>query len=226
MSPLGASVPARQASSLGRVIASYQVLAAPADVELSIRKSRFLARLRRVEDEAAARAVVEQTRREHRGANHNCSAFALGPGAQVARSSDDGEPSGTAGLPMLETLTSRPVSDVVAVVTRYFGGVKLGTGGLVRAYSEAVAAGLDEAGIRTRRLSMRAAISVDHVAAGKLENELRAGGVVVTDVDYGAQVIIGVAVPVADWPLFADHVAGLTAGRADLAPRGESWVDD
>ncbi len=226
MSSLGAPVPARQASSLGRVIASYQVLAAPVDVELSIRKSRFLARLRRVEDEDAARAVIEQTRREHRGANHNCSAFALGPDAQVARSSDDGEPSGTAGLPMLETLTSRPVSDVVAVVTRYFGGIKLGTGGLVRAYSDAVAAALDEAGTRARRLSMRAAISVDPLAAGKLENELRSGDVVVTGVDYGVQATIEVAVPVADWPRFADHVASLTAGRAHLATLGESWVDD
>ncbi len=207
------------------MIASYQVLAAPVDVELTIRKSRFLARLRRVEDEDSARAVIEQTRREHRSANHNCWAFALGAAAQVARSSDDGEPSGTAGLPMLEALTGRPVSDVVAVVTRYFGGVKLGTGGLVRAYSEAVVAALAAAGTRPRRRSMRAAVTVDHLAAGKLENDLRSGGVVVTDVAYGAQATIEVAVPVADWPRFADHIAGLTAGRAEVALLGESWLD-
>lgn len=208
------------------MIASYQVLAAPVDVEITIRKSRFLTRLRRVEDEAQARAVIEQVRREHRTANHNCSAFALGPDARIARSSDDGEPAGTAGMPMLEVLTGRPVSDVVAVVTRYFGGVKLGTGGLVRAYSDAVVAGLDAAGTRTRRLAIRGAVVVDPAAAGKLENELRSGGVLVTGVEYGARATLEVAVPVARWPEFADRIAGLTAGRASVEELGEAWYDD
>ncbi|WP_024793105.1 IMPACT family protein [Tomitella biformata] len=217
------------------MIASYQILAAPVDVEVTIRKSRFLTRLRRVEDEAAARAVIEQTRREHRTANHNCTAFALGPGAQIARSSDDGEPSGTAGLPMLEVLTSRPVSDVVAVVTRYFGGVKLGTGGLVRAYSDAVAGALDEAGTRTRQLSVRAAVAIEPMSAGKLENELRAAGVVVAGVVVAgvayaadsatADATIEVAVPVAAWPRFLDQIAGLTAGSAEVVELGQVWVD-
>lgn len=208
------------------MIAGYQVLARDVDVEETIRKSRFLTRLRRVEDEESARAAIEQTRREHRTANHNCTAFILGPGGQVARSSDDGEPSGTAGLPMLEVLAARPVGDVVAIVTRYFGGVKLGTGGLVRAYSDSVAGALDAAGTRARRLSTRAAVAVDAMSAGKLENELRAGGVTVVGVSYGLQAVIEVAVPVADWPRFADHVAGLTAGRAEVAELGQTWVDD
>lgn len=210
------------------MIANYEVLAAPVDVELVIRKSRFLTRLRRVEDEAAARAVIEQTRREHRAANHNCTAFALGPGAEIARSSDDGEPSGTAGLPMLEVLVSRPVSDAVAVVTRYFGGVKLGTGGLVRAYTDAVADALDQAGTRTRRLSVRAAVAIDPMSAGKLENELRAAGVVVTGVDYAATApaSIAVAVPLAAWPDFRGQIAGLTAGGGEVVELGQAWVDD
>lgn len=208
------------------MIASYQVLAAPADVEITIRKSRFITRLRRVEDEAQARAVIEQVRREHRTARHNCSAFALGPGAQIARSSDDGEPAGTAGMPMLEVLTGRPVSDVVAVVTRYFGGIKLGTGGLVRAYSDAVVAGLDAAGTRTRRLSMRGAVEVDPSAAGKLENELRSGGVHVVGVDYAARATLEVAVPIAQWSEFSDRIAGLTGGRAQVEELGTAWFDD
>lgn len=213
------------------MIASYQVLARDVDVEETIRKSRFLTRLRRVEDEEAARAVIEQTRREHRTANHNCTAFTLGPGGQIARSSDDGEPSGTAGLPMLEVLAARPVGDVVAIVTRYFGGVKLGTGGLVRAYSDSVAGALDAAGTRARRLSTRAAVTIDALSAGKLENDLRAGGVTAVGVSYGAGpsssgALIEVAVPVAEWPRFADRVAGLTAGRAEVAELGQTWVDD
>ena len=203
---------------------SYLVPARPVDVEITIRKSRFLTRLRRVDDEAAARAVIEQTRREHRTANHNCTAFVLGPRGDVARSSDDGEPSGTAGLPMLEALTTRPVSDVVAVVTRYFGGVKLGTGGLVRAYSDAVAAALDEAGTRTRARSVRAAVAIDIAGAGKLENELRTGGVAVTGVDYAAAATLAVSVPVGAWPAFPALVTALPSGRGELAALGEDWV--
>ena len=205
---------------------SYQVLARDVDVEITVRKSRFITRLRRVEDEPAARAVIEQTRREHRAANHNCTAFVLGPRAEVARSSDDGEPSGTAGLPMLEALTGRPVSDAVAVVTRYFGGVKLGTGGLVRAYSDAVAAALEQAGTRPRIRSVRATVALDIAGAGKLENELRAGGIEVLEVDYSvAAVALTVSVPGGEWPAFPDLIAGLTAGRARLEELGRDWTD-
>ena len=104
---------------MARVTApSYLTIASAGDVETEVRKSRFLCRLRRVDDEDSARAVVEQTRKEHWGARHHCSAYVLGPDARVERSNDDGEPAGTAGAPMLEVLRGREVNDVVAVVTR------------------------------------------------------------------------------------------------------------
>ncbi|MGH3317578.1 MAG: IMPACT family protein, partial [Nocardioidaceae bacterium] len=125
------------------VPSSYLTVARSRDAETEVKRSRFLCRLRRVEHEDQARAVVDEARREHGDARHHCSAFILGPAGQVQRSSDDGEPAGTAGGPMLEVLRGREVSDVVAVVSRYFGGTLLGAGGLVRAYSDAVRAALD-----------------------------------------------------------------------------------
>lgn len=203
----------------------YSVIARGVDVETEVRKSRFLARLRRVTDEEEARAVIEETRREHRTANHHCTAFVLGPAAGTARSSDDGEPAGTAGAPMLEVLTRRPVSDVVAVVTRYFGGVKLGAGGLVRAYGDAVSQALDAAGTRTRQQMVRGTVTVGIAAVGRLENDLRSAGVMVTDIAYAADATVSVALPVSEWPGFADQVASLTSGSARVSELEHTWLD-
>ena len=132
-------------------VTRYRTVARSAVAETEVKRSRFLCRVERVESEEAARAVVDRARKEHWDARHHCSAFVLGPDGAVQRSSDDGEPSGTAGAPMLEVLRGREVSDVVAVVTRWFGGTLLGAGGLVRAYGDAVRAGLDAAGVRRTR---------------------------------------------------------------------------
>ena len=123
------------------------------DVEMEIKRSRFLTRLRRVATEEDAREVIAERRKAHFDASHNCTAFVLGSDSGVARSSDDGEPAGTAGVPMLNVLHSNGLSDVVAVVTRYFGGIKLGGGGLVRAYSDAVAQAVEEARGHASRLA-------------------------------------------------------------------------
>jgi uncharacterized YigZ family protein len=149
----------------------------------------------------------------------------LGPTGDVQRSSDDGEPSGTAGAPMLEVLRGRGVSDVVAVVTRYFGGVLLGAGGLVRAYSDAVRAALDEVGVRERRLLERYDVDVPHSDAGKLENALRAHDVVVLGVDYGARATLHLAVPAADPDLLPHLLAELTGGELEARPAGTEWVE-
>lgn len=203
----------------------YSVIARGVDAETEVRKSRFLARLRRVTDEEQARTVIEETRREHRTANHHCTAFVLGPTAQTARSSDDGEPTGTAGVPMLEVLTRRPVSDVVAVVTRYFGGVKLGAGGLVRAYGDAVSQALDAAGTRTRSRVVRGTVTVDIASVGRLENDLRTAGIAVTGSSYDTEASLSVAIPVEDWPSFTDRVAGLTSGSGRVVEVDRAWHD-
>lgn len=203
---------------------SYLTLARAAQASIEVRRSRFLATLEPVADEAAARAVVERMRREHWDARHHCSAFVLGADGAVQRSSDDGEPAGTAGAPMLEVLRGPGVSDAVAVVTRWFGGVLLGAGGLVRAYGDAVRAGLEEAGTLRRTLLREQLLVLDHADAGRVESELRARGVAVLSVDYAERVRLLVGVPAGEEAGLTATVAGLTGGAVVPVPAGERWV--
>ncbi len=175
-------------------VTSYLTVARDGTAEIEVKRSRFLCTVARVADEAAARAVVDRLRKQHWDARHHCSAFVLGPGGEVQRSNDDGEPAGTAGAPMLEVLRGREVSDVVVVVTRWFGGVLLGAGGLVRAYGDAVRAGLDEVGTLRRVLLTEHEVVVAHADAGRLESELRARGVQVLDVAYAERVTLRLGV--------------------------------
>ena len=204
---------------------SYLTVARSGDAEIEVKRSRFLCHVERVATEEAARAVVERIRRQHWDARHHCSAFILGPDAAVQRSHDDGEPSGTAGAPMLEVLRGREVSDVVAVVTRWFGGVLLGAGGLVRAYGDAVRVTLDEAGVRRRALMERYDVVAGHPDAGRLESDLRARGVTVFGVDYDERATLHVAVPADSAPGFSDMVAELTGGCSRPEASGATWVD-
>jgi uncharacterized YigZ family protein len=203
---------------------SYATVARSAEAEIEVKRSRFLCHVERVADEAAARAVVERRRKQQWDAPHHCSAFVLGPDGDVQRSSDDGEPSGTAGAPMLEVLRGRDLSDVVAVVTRWFGGTLLGAGGLVRAYGDAVRAGLDAAGVRRRVLSQLYDVRVGHADAGRLESDLRGRGVEVLDADYAERVTLRLATPPAT-DLTA-LLAELTGGTVAASPVGTAWSDD
>src|SRR5688572_26715041 len=128
-----------------------RTIAAPGVHEIAIKKSRFIATLTRAATEDEARAAIDEVRRRYWDAGHNCSAYRVGPGGQYQRTSDDGEPAGTAGSPMLSVLARRDLTDTVAVVTRYFGGVMLGAGGLIRAYGQAVSAAVDAIGVVERR---------------------------------------------------------------------------
>lgn len=204
---------------------AYTTVAGPVVATVEDRRSVFECWLRRVDSEEQARAVVEQARATHWDARHHCSAFVLGPDAAVQRSSDDGEPSGTAGTPMLEVLTHRGLSDVVAVVTRWFGGTLLGTGGLVRAYSGAVSAAVDVAVPLERRLMRLATLEVGHADAGRVEHALRGAGVAVRDTAYGSGVTFTLATPEGRLADLATLVARVTGGSAAPVPGGTEWVD-
>lgn len=216
---------------------SYTTLATGPDFrnELEIKRSRFITVLRRAPDEDSARSLVAALRKEFHDARHHCSAFVLGPDRMVQRSSDDGEPSGTAGIPMLEALLKREtqpgttdLSDVSAVVVRYFGGVLLGAGGLVRAYSESVSAALEAAPMVRRRRLRVCAVPVPHAAAGRLDNELRAAGYSMAKTSYGAQeTILRIAIPDTAEEITAagERVAAFTAGAVAIVPEGTAWVD-
>jgi uncharacterized YigZ family protein len=204
---------------------AYRTISGHASAEIVVQRSRFLCEVVRVEDELSARGVIEQARREHWDARHHCSAFILGPDRALERSNDDGEPPGTGGNPMLEVLRGRELSDVVAVVTRWFGGTMLGTGGLSRAYADAVRAALDEATFVQRVEQELCEVTVDLAAAGRLEHELRSLGTKVIATDYTDMATLSIAVPLIAVPIAEEIVAELTEGRAELHRRGRRWVD-
>ena len=182
--------------------------------EIEVKKSRFRCALARVTSEDEAREFIHARRRQHHDARHHCSAFVLGDGASTQRSSDDGEPAGTAGVPMLEVLRRNELTNTVAVVTRWFGGVKLGAGGLVRAYGTVVADALDHVGLAQRRPMRIVHITTGHLTAGKWENDLRAAGHRVADVEYGDAVRIEVHVPDDSVADFEAWLAESTGGDA------------
>ncbi|GAA1170178.1 IMPACT family protein [Nesterenkonia xinjiangensis] len=218
------------------------VLAEDADVvvELERRKSRFLTVLRRAETVGDAQAVVDGLRREYHSARHHCSAWVIGPVQEIRRGNDDGEPSGTAGAPMLEALTHaampggrQDLTDAVAVVVRWFGGNLLGAGGLVSAYSDSVVAAVRQAesrGLLRRRRRMRQVrLSAPVAVVGRWENELRATGVEVLGTDYGAgsaaQLRLAVDDTAEDLAALEARLAQLTSGRAALQDDGIGWLE-
>ncbi|MFE5094292.1 YigZ family protein [Streptomyces sp. NPDC056638] len=203
----------------------YRTVARAGVHETEINRSRFICALAPASTEQEAQDFVARIRREHPTATHNCFAYVIGADASVQKASDDGEPGGTAGVPMLQMLTRREMRYVVAVVTRYYGGVKLGAGGLIRAYGGVVGEALDELGTITRQRFRLATITVGHERAGKLENDLRATGRSVREVRYAEAVVIEIGLPDADVEGFRGWLADATAGEAELELGGEAYGD-
>lgn len=218
----------------------YTVLATQEPVShlLEIKRSEFIGYLLRVESESEARAFIDSIRKQYHDARHVCSAFVIGADREIQRSNDDGEPAGTAGIPMLQALLARrtegrqgqstDLSDICAVVVRYFGGIKLGAGGLVRAYTDAVVETLDTAPLVARERLRLGTVTASHAEAGRFENDLRALGYTVVGTDYtasGAEITLGVF----DAPeTLADTekaLAELTAGAGHISWGSTEWVD-
>lgn len=177
----------------------YRMLSKGAQAELVEKKSRFIATIRPVSSEEEAVAFIEEMKKKYYDARHNCSAFVIGSKGELTRSSDDGEPSGTAGRPMLEVLTGSGIRNIAAVVTRYFGGVLLGTGGLVRAYSGAVKMALEQCETITRRYGVQMLIKTDYNGVGKIQYLLGSKDVVIQDSVYAADVQMTVLVPIEEY---------------------------
>ncbi len=207
------------------MLSRYLTVARDGTAEIEVSRSRFRCSVARVDDELGARAAIESCRREHWDARHHCSAFVIGPEHGLERAQDDGEPPGTAGGPMLEVLRGRQLSDVVVVVTRWFGGVMLGTGPLTRAYGDAVRAALDEVGERERVLQVIGEVAADHARVGRLEHALRSRGATVLGVDYADQAELRLAIAPLAFAGAEEMVAELTEGESVLKRVGEQWVD-
>ncbi len=197
--------------------------------EIEIKRSRFITTLAHAPTTGEADAVIAAVRKQYWDARHNCVAMIIGQQADQQRSSDDGEPSGTAGIPMLEVLRHRHLTDVVAVVTRYFGGILLGAGGLVRAYTAAVSETIDQAPAVQRAWRQSISIDVDYAEAGRMENLLRtwcAGrDANLFDIEYGSVATLTVATDPSLQDEFASFIAAASAG-ATQPKIGERRVTD
>lgn len=204
---------------------AYTTVARDATVEIEVKHSVFRCTVQRVGTEDDARSLVARLRKEHWDARHHCSAFVLGPDGRLQRSSDDGEPAGTAGAPMLDVLVGAGVSDVAVVVSRWFGGTLLGAGGLVRAYSDAVRAGLAAAGTLQRELMRELEVEIAPADAGRIDNELRSRGFEVLDVAWSARVVLRLGAAPEDVARLESVLGELTGGAAEVRPAGERWVD-
>ena len=195
--------------------------------EWEVRRSRFLSLARRTPDEEAARGFIHEVRAAYPDARHHCSAYLhhVDGSNPIERSSDDGEPSGTAGRPMLDVLKGSSLLDATVVVVRWFGGIKLGAGGLVHAYSRSVGDLLPGVDRVTRAVRERYLIEVPHADAGRLESDLRARGVTITDTGYGATVTYTLAVEPGGGEELESTLASLTAGAVIPVEAGSAWTE-
>lgn len=194
---------------------------------LEIKRSKFLTFIKRATTEDEARDFIAELKKEFPDARHHCSAFILHveDSNPIERSNDDGEPSGTAGTPMLDVLRGSGILDIVAVTVRYFGGIKLGAGGLVHAYSDSVSEALNGVATVTRSRKELYTVDFSHADAGRIEADMRARGIDVVDTQYGQRVTYTLAIDPGERAQLEDTLAALTAGGANVQEAGINWVE-
>lgn len=193
---------------------AYKTIKQDGESEIVEKKSRFLGLIRYVETEAEAIEFIESTKKQYWDARHNCFAYVIGANAETVRCSDDGEPSGTAGKPMLEVLQNLGLRNVAVVVTRYFGGVLLGTGGLVRAYTQATQEAVQKAGVCTMTLMSVIEVQTDYNAIGKIKYILAQEEIPVLNEEYTTGVIVTMAVPSEKEERMTKKITEVTNGKA------------
>lgn len=203
---------------------SYKTVKQYGEGEIEEKKSRFLGKIKPVSTEEEAIAFIESIKKQYWDARHNCYAFIIGEHSESIRCSDDGEPSGTAGKPMLEVLQNNGLKNVVAVVTRYFGGTLLGTGGLVRAYTQATQAALEEAQVATMTLMSVLAIKTDYNAVGKIKYMFAQADILVQNEEYGVDVTITIAVPLSEKEAMQKKIVEATNGKVSIEEREQVFM--
>jgi uncharacterized YigZ family protein len=195
-----------------------------AEAEIVEKKSRFIATIRPVSTQEEALAFVDEMRKKYYDARHNCWAFIVGTSDVTVRSSDDGEPSGTAGRPMLEVLTGSGIRNIAVVVTRYFGGVLLGTGGLVRAYQGAVKEALALCKTALQRYGVRLKIKTDYNLVGKIQYILASKNINIEDSVYTEDVELTALVPIEDYDRLRAEITEATSAKAVLEEVERTYI--
>ncbi|OFN54243.1 MULTISPECIES: YigZ family protein [unclassified Streptococcus] len=203
----------------------FRTIKEDGQVQEEIKKSRFICHIKRVTTEDEARNFIQAVKKEHYKATHNCSAFILGERSEMKRSSDDGEPSGTAGVPMLGVLENHQLTNVCAVVTRYFGGIKLGAGGLIRAYSSNVALAIKEIGIVHIKEQLGLRIALSYSQYQELPNFLKANHLQEQDTSFTEQVQTTIFVDKDDKDSVIEELIELFNGKIDITDQGLRKVE-
>ncbi|MBC1589311.1 YigZ family protein [Listeria welshimeri] len=191
--------------------------------EIIIEKSRFICHIMRVTTESEAQTFIQTIKKEHRDATHNCSAYIIGENDQFQKAHDDGEPSGTAGVPMLEVLKKKKLKNIAVVVTRYFGGTKLGAGGLVRAYGSAVSETIQTIGIVECTLATIIKCSFAYSLVGKIENALEQKNYQISDKEFTDKVVFHVFVDNDDIPHFRKWITEMANGQLELTESTQKY---
>ena len=193
--------------------------------EIVIQKSRFICYVSRATTEEEAQEFIQKIKKQNWNATHNCSAYLIGEQDHIQKANDDGEPSGTAGVPMLEVLKKQGLKDTVVVVTRYFGGIKLGGGGLIRAYGKATTEGLLAAQVVERKLHHFMNIAIDYTWLGKVENEIRGSSYTLEEIRYLEGVDIIVSVLKEEEEQFRNWVTEMTNGQANITFENAQFIE-
>lgn len=207
------------------MLEKYITIKGPGQAEIIEKKSRFIATVIPIHSEEEAMAEIEKLRKKYYDARHNVFAFQVGNEKQLQRYSDDGEPSGTAGMPVLDIIRGRDIHDVLVVVTRYFGGTLLGTGGLVRAYSQSAKEGLENAGLIERSLYKAVHLKTDYNLSGKVQYEALNSGNIIKDTIYTDNVEFVVLTESSKAEAFAESIVNLTANKAEITMGEEEYLD-
>ncbi|MYL20934.1 YigZ family protein [Halobacillus litoralis] len=207
------------------MLESYYTVKPEGSEEITIQKSRFIGYVKRCETEEEAQAFIQEIKKKHNDATHNCSAYMIGEHDLIQKANDDGEPSGTAGVPMLEVLKKRGLKDTAVVVTRYFGGIKLGAGGLIRAYGSTASEAIHTTGVVKRQLMQEIKVKIDYTLLGKVENEVRNSTYTLETVNYLENVELIIYVESGLEEEFESWMVDLTSGQAAITRGGTSYVE-
>lgn len=207
------------------MLPSYYTVKKEGSDEQIIQKSRFIGYVRRVETEDEAQAFIQEIKKKHRDATHNCSAYMIGEHDQIQKANDDGEPSGTAGVPILEVIKKQGLKDTAVVITRYFGGIKLGAGGLIRAYGGTTSLAIQTTGIVKRQLMQGFSVTADYPLLGKLENALRNSEHQLETIHYLENVQFIVYVEKGKENAFREWIIEITNAQAQIAEKELTYIE-
>lgn len=193
--------------------------------EIMIQKSRFIGHVARADTEADAQAFIQKIKKQHHDATHNCSAYIIGDHDEIQKANDDGEPGGTAGIPMLEVLKKQSLKNTVVVITRYFGGVKLGAGGLIRAYSSTTSETIKHVGVVKGELMQGYRATIEYPLLGKLENALQQSSHIIDDKLFTENVTLTIYVHIDATASFESEMINLTNNQITLEQTDQKYVE-